>query len=275
MRDHSQPVGAQLLCPSPLKSPAVPQLTLSSPLHLTNPSPSSIKYTLLTLPPSTVEETILTHNTLPTTHGLLVYYPIHSTAQDTYLANLVSPSKDVEGLSHLHLSNMYTNTRFLDPPSNLRKSILPCTPLALIKILEFLHIYSPHLPPGNRLFGHKILILNRSEVVGRPLAALLANDGATVYSADVSGLQQFTRGQGIRKRRHEVVEMPGVRMEEVVPQCDVVITGVPGEGFKFPCGLLREGAVCVNFSTEKVGFLLPSLVATPEDFLFPPFASDA
>jgi methylenetetrahydrofolate dehydrogenase (NAD+) len=148
---------------------------------------------------------------------------------------------------------MYQNIRYLNPPTNTLKSILPCTPLALIKILEYLHIYSPHLPQGNRLFGHTILVINRSEVVGRPLAALLANDGATVYSADVSGVQQFTRGTGIRKQRHEVHDLPaGTKMEDVVPRCDVVITGVPGEGFKFPCALLREGAVCVNFSTEKV-----------------------
>jgi methylenetetrahydrofolate dehydrogenase (NAD+) len=148
---------------------------------------------------------------------------------------------------------MYQNIRYLNPPTNTLKSILPCTPLALIKILEYLHIYSPHLPQGNRLFGHTILVINRSEVVGRPLAALLANDGATVYSADVSGVQQFTRGTGIRKQRHEVHDLPaGTKMEDVVPRCDVVITGVPGEGFKFPCALLREGAVCVNFSTDKV-----------------------
>ncbi len=34
--------------------------------------------------------------------------------------------------------------------------------------------------------------------------------------------------------------------------CDVVISGVPGEEFKFPTRLLREGAVCINFSTDKV-----------------------
>ena len=36
-----------------------------------------------------------------------------------------------------------------------------------------------------------------------------------------------------------------------MPLCDVVISGVPGEKFKFPCQLLRDGAVCVNFSSER------------------------
>jgi methylenetetrahydrofolate dehydrogenase (NAD+) len=91
-------------------------------------------------------------------------------------------------------------------------------------------------------------------VVGRPLAALLANDGACVYSVDIDGVQQFTRGEGIRKRRHEVVEKPGLKLEDVAPISDVVISGVPGDKFKVPMRLLRDGAVCINFSSQKVVF---------------------
>lgn len=151
---------------------------------------------------------------------------------------------------------MYQNIRFLDPDAQKKKSVLPCTPLAVIKILEHLQIYNTILPYGNRLFGHTICVVNRSEVVGRPLAALLANDGACVYSVDVTGVQQFTRGEGIRKRRHEVVDMEGWGVEDAAPLCDVVITGVPGDGYKFDTKLLRQGAVCVNFSSEKVSYSL-------------------
>ena len=145
---------------------------------------------------------------------------------------------------------MYQNIRFLDPEGK-QKSILPCTPLAVIKILEYLKVYNTILPAGNRLFGHSITIINRSEVVGRPLAALLANDGACVYSVDITGVQQFTRGSGIRKKSHEVLEKPDWALEDCLPMSDVVISGVPGNKFKVPADLLREGAVCINFSTEK------------------------
>lgn len=147
---------------------------------------------------------------------------------------------------------MYQNIRFLDPETLRQKSILPCTPLAIIKILEYLHIYNTILPYGNRLFGHTICVVNRSEVVGRPLAALLANDGACVYSVDITGVQKFTRGEGLRKRRHEIVDLEGATLKDVAPLCDVVISGVPGDKYKFDTSLLREGAVCVNFSSEKV-----------------------
>jgi methylenetetrahydrofolate dehydrogenase (NAD+) len=150
---------------------------------------------------------------------------------------------------------MYQNIRFLDPkpsgPERL-KSILPCTPLAVIKILEYLQVYNTILPYGNRLFGHTICVINRSEVVGRPLAALLANDGACVYSVDITGIQQFTRGEGIKKKRHEIVEMEGWKLEDALPHCDVVISGVPGDKFKVDTKLMRPGAVCINFSSEKV-----------------------
>lgn len=145
---------------------------------------------------------------------------------------------------------MYQNIRFLDPAST-KKSILPCTPLAVIKILEYLRIYNTILPYGNRLHGRTITVINRSEVVGRPLAALLANDGAHVYSVDINDVQEFTRGVGLRKRRHEVVEKPGWTLENCLPLSDVVISGVPGDKYKVPLDFMRPGAACINFSSER------------------------
>lgn len=201
------------------------------------------------------EETILAANNDNEIDGIIVYYPIFNNRQDQYLQQIVDIKKDVEGLSHQYIFNMYQNIRFLDD-QQMQKSILPCTPLAVIKILEYLHIYNTILPYGNRLFGRTICVVNRSEVVGRPLAALLANDGACVYSVDVTGIQQFTRGAGIRKRKHEVVEKTDMSLEDCVPLCDVVITGVPGDKYKFPSSMLKEGAVCINFSSEKVSRIL-------------------
>jgi methylenetetrahydrofolate dehydrogenase (NAD+) len=68
-------------------------------------------------------------------------------------------------------------------------------------------------------------------------------------------VQRFTRGEGIRKRRHEVVEKPGLKLDDVAPLSDVVISGVPGDKFKVPVELLKDGVVCINFSSEKVHFI--------------------
>jgi len=197
-----------------------------------------------------LEEHILVANHDDSVDGIIIYYPIWGTRQDQYLQQIVDVSKDVEGLCHQYMFNMYQNVRFLDE-RKLQKSVLPCTPLAVVKILEYLRIYNEIIPYGNRLFGHFITIINRSEVVGRPLAALLANDGACVYSVDLTGIQQFTRGVGIKNKRHDVIEKQGWTLEDCVPLSDVIISGVPGESYKFPIHLLREGAVCINISSEK------------------------
>ena len=199
-----------------------------------------------------LEDSLRVANTDADVDGIIVYYPVFDSRRDQTLQWTVSMYKDVEGLSPQLISNMYQNLRFLDPPNNTQKSILPCTPLAIIKTLEYLQIYNTILDYGKRLFGRRITVINRSEVVGRPLAALLANDGAEVYSVDVAGVQHFSRGSGLKKQRHDVQDMDGWGLEQCLPISDVVISGVPGDKYKVPTHLIREGAVCINFSSEKV-----------------------
>ena len=42
------------------------------------------------------------------------------------------------------------------------------------------------------------------------------------------------------------------KLQDCLPLSDVVISGVPGDKFKVPVKLIRDGAVCINFSSEKV-----------------------
>lgn len=203
-------------------------------------------------------------------NGIMVYFPVFGDNQDQYLQQLILPYKDVEGLNLLYYRNLYHNVRFLDPPHNEQKLILPCTPLAMVKILEYLGIYNKILPYGNRLYGKKVLIVNRLEIVGRPLAALLANDGATVYSLDINDIQQFTRGDGLHRNRHKVIELDTneYSLEKVAPMCDVIITGVPLDKYKFPTELVNYGTTVINFSLaknfddaikQKAGLYIPSI----------------
>lgn len=199
-----------------------------------------------------LEDAIRTANRDPLVDGIIVYYPVFNSSRDRTIQCTVDQRKDVEGLSPVLINNMYQNIRFFDPPTNKQKSILPCTPLAIIKVLEYLQIYNTILAYGNRLHGRRITVINRSEVVGRPLAALLANDGAEVYSVDVTGVQRFSRGSGLRKQQHAVEDKEGWTLEDCLPISDVVISGVPGDKYKVPVNLIRDGAVCINFSSEKV-----------------------
>ena len=114
---------------------------------------------------------------------------------DDVLRNEVPVRKDVEALSEWYQDALYRDLRTLDrlpaqpgagqgPPPVGSKCLVPCAPLAVIKILEYLQVYDDSLAGGSGLSGQRVAVLNRSRVVGLPLAAMLANDGAHVHSID-------------------------------------------------------------------------------------------
>ncbi|KAJ3262261.1 hypothetical protein HK103_002674 [Boothiomyces macroporosus] len=227
---------------------------------------TGIKFELRQVDRNDLEAAIVDANEDDKVHGIMVYYPVFGGTQDQYIQNTVSYKKDVEGLNHKYIYNMYHNIRYLDKEQK-QKCIIPCTPLAIVKILEYIGVYNKILPYGNRLHGRTITVINRSEVVGRPLAALLANDGAKVFSVDEFGLLEFHRGENIKLARHQVIETK-VTLDEALAQSDVVITGVPSPNYKLPATKLKDGVIAVNFSTfknmgedvqEKASIFVPSV----------------
>ena len=204
-----------------------------------------IKFELRQVEREDLEEGIIEANEDRRVDGVMVYYPVFGGGHDQYIQNCVSPFKDVEGLCHTFRFNMYHNIRFIDVQ---KKSIIPCTPLAIVKILDHLGVYNHEFDYGDQLNGKVITVINRSEVVGRPLAALLANDGAKTYSVDLDGILQFHRGPG--KQKHRVTSTDKT-LKDVLPVSDVVIAGVPDKKFKVPTELLKPGVVAINFSTDR------------------------
>jgi len=191
----------------------------------------------------------------------------------------VSPFKDVEGLHIKFHYNLYHNIRYLRPSSLLAavppvaaeaegtkdvpppgyvKSILPCTPLAVVKCLENIGVYNALLKYGDRAYGKTITVINRSEVVGRPLAALLSNDGARVFSVDIDSIQEYTKrpapptGQAIRTYhpRH-IVRASTLSLQECLALSDVVVSAVPSEAYKVKTEWLKDGCICINVASEK------------------------
>jgi methylenetetrahydrofolate dehydrogenase (NAD+) len=106
--------------------------------------------------------------------------------------------------------------------------------------------YKTSQPLGHRLKDRNVTIINRSEIVGRPLAALLANEGATVYSVDMNNVQTFL----MRKGHHRCkVFDTDITCAQAVRKSDIVITGVPAPDYSVPTKLLKPGVVAINFST--------------------------
>ncbi|HTV22044.1 MAG TPA: bifunctional methylenetetrahydrofolate dehydrogenase/methenyltetrahydrofolate cyclohydrolase [Polyangiaceae bacterium] len=190
------------------------------------------------------EASIAAANADPDVHGVLIYYPVFGTEQDRYLRDSVDPGKDIEGLHSFWSRCLYENRRFIDA-AETKKAILPCTPLAVLKLLEAASVFDPSTP--RPLEGKRVCIFNRSEVVGRPLASMMANDGAHVVSFDVDGPQLFVPGQG--REAHSVRETE-IDRRAALADADIVVTGVPTRSFeRIAARELAPGAVCVNFST--------------------------
>jgi len=192
------------------------------------------------------EADVLAANADPGVHGVLVYYPVFGTQQDVYLRELVDAGKDIEGLSSFWARCLYTNTRLLDPLGK-KKAILPCTPLAIMKLLDAAGASREGAP--RPLAGVRAVVFNRSEVVGRPLASMMANDGAEVVSFDIDGAQLFAPA---KEDGAHTVEETTIDRASALAKADVIVTGVPSRAFPLVrAEEIREGAVCLSFSTMK------------------------
>jgi methylenetetrahydrofolate dehydrogenase (NAD+) len=186
------------------------------------------------------------------------------------------------------------------PPPGTVKSILPCTPLAVVKCLENLGVYNRILTYGDRAYGKTVTVINRwafqcrtvllgnvideydfdrsSEVVGRPLAALLANDGARVFSVDIDSIQEYTKrphvpppeptaepsssgepsssevAAAVKARRYHprhVVHPTKFTLQQCLALSDVVVSAVPSPTYKVKTEWLKDGCLCVNVAADK------------------------
>lgn len=203
--------------------------------------------------PINVEQALRDCNNDSRVHGVIVYYPIFGavpsysgSSRDDYLRDSVSHETDVEGLCHLYRSNLYQNVRYVDSPHCTKKCVLPCTALSVVKILESLPgAYDTTKAIGERMKGKIVTVINRSEIVGRPLAAMLANDGASVYSVDIESIYNFDDG-----RLHRC-EGDGENLEACVRKSDIVITGVPVKGYRLPTEWIQPNTIVVNVASFK------------------------
>jgi methylenetetrahydrofolate dehydrogenase (NAD+) len=89
------------------------------------------------------------------------------------------------------------------------------------------------------------------------LAALLSNDGARVFSADLDGVQEFNRRKitsGSTRAAtapHHIVTPTLRTVEHCLSISDVVVSGVPSQDYKVATEHLKDGVVAVNFSSGK------------------------
>jgi methylenetetrahydrofolate dehydrogenase (NADP+)/methenyltetrahydrofolate cyclohydrolase len=123
----------------------------------------------------TILQTIQDLNNDPSVHGIFIQYPVPSHLSPNTLMQAVNAKKDVEGFNPENLGRTLIGD----------EALVPCTPLSVLTILE--HEQIPFQ-------GKDVVIVNHSNIVGKPLAALLLNRNATVAICHVytKNLKQYT-----------------------------------------------------------------------------------
>jgi methylenetetrahydrofolate dehydrogenase (NAD+) len=212
-----------------------------------------ISFELRECKPWDLEARLAEANADPLVHGIMIYYPCFGSVpsfyggrMDDHLRDSVAVEKDVEGLCFTYRHNLYHNIRSLpmvDGASSDKKCLLPCTALSIVKILEFLKVYDNSLPLGDRMSGQTVTVINRSEIVGRPLSAMLANDGADVFSVDIDSIYLMRRGK--------MLPADDMDVEAACRKSRVIVTGVPTKDYKLPSEWVQPGTIVLNVSHFK------------------------
>lgn len=100
----------------------------------------------------------------PNVHGILVQMPLPKHIDEQKIIRSIDPEKDVDGFHPVNVGKLLLGQEGLNP----------CTPLGVMKILEHY---------GIGVNGLDAVVLGRSAIVGKPMAALLINASATVTVA--------------------------------------------------------------------------------------------
>ena len=145
--------------------------------------------------------------------GILLQLPLPDGLDDAAAINAISPDKDVDGLHPFNVGQLW------------RKSarLVPCTPKGVIVLLRYY---------GIQLAGKRAVIINRTKVVGRPLAQLLLNEDATVTVC------------------HSKTE----NLKEIAREGDILVTGIGRrEQFTVEAAMIKPNAAVVDIGTSMVG----------------------
>lgn len=113
------------------------------------------------IPEDSIMNEILRLNNDISIHGILIQYPVPPHISQEKLMGIINPKKDVEGFNPYNMGRTLLGD----------ECIIPCTPLSVLTILEHENV---------NLKGKDVVIVNHSNIVGKPLAALLLNRNATV-----------------------------------------------------------------------------------------------
>lgn len=146
-------------------------------------------------------------------HGILVQLPLPGGLDAQRAVSLVSPAKDVDGLT-AHNAGLLAS-------GAASSALVPCTPAGIVELLDYY---------GIALRGKDVVVVGRSGLVGRPLAHLLLRRDATVTVC-----HSRTRSLSSHTAR-----------------ADIVVTAVGDrDRFTLTADMIRDGAVVVDVAISR------------------------
>ncbi|MFO0879536.1 MAG: bifunctional methylenetetrahydrofolate dehydrogenase/methenyltetrahydrofolate cyclohydrolase FolD [Gemmataceae bacterium] len=167
------------------------------------------------LPGSLTSEQVLGEiarlNADPSIHGILVQLPLPTHLDEEAIIEAVDPYKDVDGFGPTSLGLLTAG----------RPRFLACTPYGVLQILE---------RNGIAVAGRHVVVVGRSNIVGKPLALMLARKGV---DATVTVCHSRTRDIGAFTR-----------------QADVIVMAI-GQADFLKADMVRPGAVVIDVGTNR------------------------
>ena len=156
-------------------------------------------------------ELIMLLNNDPQVHGILVQLPLPNNMDESFVVNAITPSKDVDGLTQ-------TNAGML---LNGKATLIPCTPLGIMELLDFYKIDVQSIDA---------VIVNRSNLVGKPLAILLLQRNATVM----------------------ICHSKSKNLVDKLRSAELIVTAVGNrERFTLKSNMVKDGAVIVDVGITR------------------------
>lgn len=168
----------------------------------------------LALPESTSEADLLAEvarlNRDDSVDGILVQLPLPKQISAQKVIDAIAPAKDVDGFHPFNVGLLHLG----------RPALAPCTPAGVMRLID---------STGIRIEGANAVVIGRSDIVGKPMAALLLQRHATVTIC-----HSRTRD-----------------LAAVIHQGDIVVAAV-GKPLLVTAGMVKPGAVVIDVGMNRV-----------------------
>jgi methylenetetrahydrofolate dehydrogenase (NADP+)/methenyltetrahydrofolate cyclohydrolase len=170
------------------------------------------------LPKSCTEKRLLkliaTLNSDPKVHGILVQLPLPKQIDESKVINAIDPDKDVDGFHPTNIGKMIIGD----------DAFLPCTPHGCQQLL---------MRSGYDPAGKHVVIVGRSNIVGKPLAAMLMRK-APGANATVTVCHSRTK-----------------KLASICKEADILIAAIGVPGF-ITSRMVKDGVVVIDVGTNRV-----------------------